>query len=403
MVILKGDSTVTQTPQLYSLYLVSEGSEDAFDFWLDVVDHQNLCRSYFVGLKELGRTIEEGWPQYLEYASLHGNAYDKRVLDEIFMTNSSGATQSTAGTTEMLSVQDNHDLAPDAHCIFTSQPTVVDENEPYTALLSSMRMSKTFTARHTSRVPTINPRAITRMDLIASAKRIYFRYCCPTGNSSENHEIFLPPQLSIHSFPLISAQEPKTPSELDMMVQIPGMFDMQAEYCLGVIERDVYPRFMRDKAFGNLTPFSALARQLVGLIILWIGLAIAFALIFLDVRPKSKRLFVSCRTHHCTKICLLMVSIYLEALHSIHFCNLLSRVLRLPTRPHPRLHWPKRNNTVPHGTHPGAVRQETHHWADDMGHHGCDHPRNSAYYALLVYTGLAIYRKNQCLILCFKD
>ncbi|CCO32682.1 hypothetical protein BN14_06745 [Rhizoctonia solani AG-1 IB] len=46
------------------------------------------------------------------------------------------------------------------------------------------------------------------------------------------------------------------------------------------------------KAFGNLTPVSALVRLCVGLLVLWIGLAVGFSLIFLDVQPKSKRFFL---------------------------------------------------------------------------------------------------------------
>jgi hypothetical protein len=134
------------------------------------------------------------------------------------------------------------------------------------------------------------------MDLIASAERIFFRYLSQAGNavnSSENHEIYLPPSLRIHSFPLSSTQEPKTQNELNLMAQIPDMFHAQKEYCFRAMEQDAFPRFLRSKAFGNLTPVSALVRLVVGLIVLWIGLAVGFSLIFLDVHPKSKRFFVS--------------------------------------------------------------------------------------------------------------
>lgn len=77
------------------------------------------------------------------------------------------------------------------------------------------------------------------------------------------------------------------------MAQIPDMFHAQKEYCFRAMEQDAYPRFLRAKAFGNLTPVSALVRLIVGLIVLWIGLAAGFSLIFLDVHPKSKRFFVS--------------------------------------------------------------------------------------------------------------
>jgi hypothetical protein len=134
------------------------------------------------------------------------------------------------------------------------------------------------------------------MDLIASAERIFFRYLSQAGNavnSSENHEIYLPPSLRIHSFLLNSTQEPKTQNELNSMAQIPDMFHAQKEYCFRAMEQDAFPRFLRSKAFGNLTPVSALVRLVVGLIVLWIGLAVGFSLIFLDVHPKSKRFFVS--------------------------------------------------------------------------------------------------------------
>jgi hypothetical protein len=137
--------------------------------------------------------------------------------------------------------------------------------------------------------------AITRLNLIASAERIYFRYLSPAGNtvtSNENHEIYLPPALRIHNFPLNSVHEPKTPNELHLMAQIPDMFHAQKEYCFKAMEQDAFPRFLRSKAFGNLTPVSALVRLIVGLLVLWIGLATGFSLIFLDVQPKSKRFFV---------------------------------------------------------------------------------------------------------------
>lgn len=112
------------------------------------------------------------------------------------------------------------------------------------------------------------------------------------ADASQNHEIYLPPSLRIHAFPLLSTREPRTPEEQSAMAQIPDMFHAQKEYCYRAMEQDAYPRFLRAKAFGNLTPVSALVRLVAGLVILWIGLAVGFSLIFLDVKPKSKRFFV---------------------------------------------------------------------------------------------------------------
>ena len=178
-----------------------------------------------------------------------------------------------------------------------STPTAdYDPPRSTTPFSLSGRTPTLFTMRRASRAPTIIPRsaAITRMDLVASAERIFYRYLCPanTVNSPENHEIYLPPALRIHTFPLNSQQDPKSQNELTMLAQIPDMFHAQKEYCFRAMEQDAFPRFLRAKAFGNLTPLSALVRLVAGLIVLWIGLAVGLALIFLDVQPKSKRFLV---------------------------------------------------------------------------------------------------------------
>lgn len=181
----------------------------------------------------------------------------------------------------------------------TSPGTAVATEPPRSTTPFSLsgRTPTLFNTRRASRAPTIIPRssAISRKDLIESAERIYFRYLSPIGTvgSDENHEIYLPPSLRIHSFPLNSSQDPKTVSEMSIMAQIPDMFHAQKEYCFRAMEQDAFPRFLRAKAFGNLTPVSSLVRLIAGLIILWIGLAVGFSLIFLDVHPKSKRFFVS--------------------------------------------------------------------------------------------------------------
>lgn len=152
-------------------------------------------------------------------------------------------------------------------------------------------------SKRASRAPTIIPRSgpIPRDDLVASAERIFARYLVPGSEK----EIYLPPSLRIHSFPLssgggrISPSNPDFEVESGALAQIPDMFHAQKDYVFRAMEQDAFPRFLRAKAFGNLTPVSALVRLCVGLLILWAGLAAAFALIFLDVKPKSKRFFVS--------------------------------------------------------------------------------------------------------------
>ncbi|KAJ8082583.1 Bud site selection protein, Revert to axial protein 1 [Marasmius tenuissimus] len=289
---------------MFYLFLQREGAEDILDFWLDVQQHENLCRAYFKDVRKSGRTIKEDWPQYWDYARRRGSIYGTVV--GLHPQDALATKRSTASTGDMLSEQDKRNLASAEEKGRPTSPRTVEghtspSTDPFarstTPFSLSGRTPTLFNMRRASRAPTVIPRssAITRLDLIASAERIYYRYLSPAGqtvNSQENHEIYLPPSLRIHSFPLSSSTEPKTQTELAILAQIPDMFHAQKEYCFRAMEQDAFPRFLRAKAFGNLTPVSALVRLILGLIILWIGLAVAFALVFLDVQPKSKRFFL---------------------------------------------------------------------------------------------------------------
>ncbi|KAF9269869.1 hypothetical protein L218DRAFT_993854 [Marasmius fiardii PR-910] len=294
---------------MFYLFLQREGAEDILDFWLDVQQHENLCRAYFKDVRKSGRTIKEDWPQYWDYARRRGSIYGTVV--GLHPQDALATKRSTASTGDILSEQDKRNLASAEEKGRSTSPrplmseqTHVDSASPMNDLFarsttpfSLSGRTPTLFNKRASRAPTVIPRssAITRLDLIASAERIYYRYLSPAGqavNSEENHEIYLPPSLRIHSFPLSSTSEPKTQSEQAIMAQIPDMFHAQKEYCFRAMEQDAFPRFLRAKAFGNLTPVSSLVRLILGLIVLWIGLAVAFSLVFLDVQPKSKRFFL---------------------------------------------------------------------------------------------------------------
>ncbi|KAF7760258.1 hypothetical protein Agabi119p4_10934 [Agaricus bisporus var. burnettii] len=274
---------------MFYLFLQREGAEDILDFWLDVQQHENLCRAYFKDVRKSGRTIKDDWPQYWEYARRRGSIYGAVVGLH------PDPKRSTASTGEMVADHER-EFGRRSPPPATSQD---DHQHPRSSTPFSFTAARTpplFNFRRASRAPTVIPRssAITRMDLVSSAERIYYRYLSPVGNAvdQENHEIYLPPALRIHTFPLSSQQEPRSQTELGMMAQIPDLYHAQKEYCFRAMEQDAFPRFLRSKAFGNLTPISALVRLVLGLIILWIGLAVAFSLVFLDVHPKSKRFFL---------------------------------------------------------------------------------------------------------------
>jgi hypothetical protein len=223
--------------------------------------------------------------------------------------NETKTKRSTASTNELLAEVEKYRDAggatsPDPRVQSTSpqaHTAVGSDFEPArsTTPFSMSGRTPTLFTRRASRAPTVIPRsgAIARQDLIKSAEYIYFRYLSPAGvtpgTGEDSHEIYLPPALRIHSFPLNGQHEPRGLGEQSILAQIPDMFHAQKEYCFRAMEQDAFPRFLRAKAFGNLTPVSALVRLVAGLVTLWIALATAFSLVFLDVKPKSKRFFVS--------------------------------------------------------------------------------------------------------------
>jgi hypothetical protein len=274
-----------------SLFLQREHAEDVLDFWLDVQQHENLCRAYFRDVRKSGKSIKEDWPQYWDYARTRGSIYGNVVGVH-------NGKRSTASTTNITDAEKAGlaagSRAATPHHANPFDPA--DEMPPRSTTPFSFRRISAMNKR-ASRAPTVIPRdaAITRMDLISSAERIYARYLMP----GTDKEIYLPSTLRIHSFPLSSRELPRPTSpdydvESSTLAQVPDMFHNQKEYVFRTMEQDAFPRFLRAKAFANLTPVSAFVRLCVGLFCLWAALATAFSLIFLDIQPKSKRFFVSC-------------------------------------------------------------------------------------------------------------
>ncbi|KAH7338401.1 hypothetical protein B0J17DRAFT_662386 [Rhizoctonia solani] len=275
---------------MFYLFLQREGAEDVLDFWLDVQQHENLCRAYFKDVRKSGKTIREDWPQYWDYARRRGSIYGHVVGVGPQSPSVKRSTVSSAGIDWEKGEKERRTpsplpmsgrpitpggTGPDGYRPARA-PSAMDDNDPRSS--TPFQRASVLFKRASMRAPTVLARdaAITRVDLVASAERIFAR---------------------INDFPLSSHQLPVTTSpayeaESAVLAQVPDMFHGQKEYVFRAMEQDAFPRFLRAKAFGNLTPVSALVRLCVGLLVLWIGLAVGFSLIFLDVQPKSKRFFL---------------------------------------------------------------------------------------------------------------
>lgn len=279
----------------FYLFMQREGSEDALDFWLDVQQHENLCRAYFKDLRQSGKDLQQDWPGYYREARERGSIYNP--VTGIHVRDESNLDEKSQDPNEQSeSVLGGYGRASDGewHLPAPGQPRFPGDPD-YEVMqrqsVTDRAERKTSLFKRGSFAPTVLPRksAISRTDLVASAERIYARYLLPGSEK----EIYLPPQLRINSFPLSSSSEPDLDDEKqqDAMARVPDMFHAQKEYVFRTMEADVFPRFLRAKAFGNLTPISALVRLTLGLLALWAGLATGFSFIFLEV-SRRKRLWV---------------------------------------------------------------------------------------------------------------
>ncbi|KAK0551028.1 Bud site selection protein, Revert to axial protein 1 [Tilletia horrida] len=281
---------------LFSLYIFMqrEDAENALDLWLDCQQHENLCRAYFKDLRRSGRSVREDWPSYYAEARERGSIYNRvnGIDEETEPWNREKWEAEHAAATQQASPPQPTDpeggdptqasnLEPAAGPRFPGDPDYVNKPSERRSML----------AKRASVAPTVISRnaPITRTDLIASAERIYARYLLPGSEK----EVYLPPQLRIITFPISSQTLPHPADEEQQraLARVPDMFHSQKEYVFRTMESDLFPRFLRAKAFGNLTPISALVRLSLGLLALWAAFATAFSFIFLDVN-RTKRLWV---------------------------------------------------------------------------------------------------------------
>lgn len=289
----------------FYLYLQREAAEDALDFWLDVQQHENLCRAYFKDLRKSGKSVKEDWPQYYAEALERGSIYNK--INGINEQSADTTTGSRRGPETSWDHQSRVESPESNYSTLSHAPSPLPRaaGEASGAVLNAPRFPgdpdylaqqtraerKSILAKRGSVAPTVISRsaAITRIDLIASAERIYARYLLPGSEK----EIYLPAPLRINSFPISSSTLPHPQDEEQQraLARIPDMFHSQKEYVFRTMEADVFPRFLRAKAFGNLTPISVLVRLSLGLLALWAALATAFSFIFLDVN-RAKRCWV---------------------------------------------------------------------------------------------------------------
>ncbi|KAG0634067.1 RGS domain-containing protein [Tuber brumale] len=246
---------------LFSFYIYmrdQQRSVDYLDFWLDVAQHISLCRHY---VRELRRSVLVSTPDLDKGSKRSSGAPEELLGDENYEQKSEDRlsaflrSEGTSDTPVRRSVGDTLETPGTGRPSFMSS-SALDPNTDSTS------------PGHT----------VTRNDLRASAEKILYTFLL----RGAEREIVLPEAIlqSIANAIEVEARDD------------PAIFDEAKDYVFQAMERDAFPGFLRAKALGNLVPPSATLRLIIGLLAMFGGFWAAFALIFLDIKPKSTRLWL---------------------------------------------------------------------------------------------------------------
>lgn len=219
--------------------------------------HRILCKAYFDSIHDSGRSVNDEWPEYWNHAR---SPSDSKLPEYLQL-----------GPLSTLDALDQNNATSSTGVRASSQNDGLHVDAP--------------------REPGIN-----RAALAASADRIYWTYLA----SSAEKEIYLPPSLRILA-PLAYNADGTLRNHLDPVIEAeaPDRFSDQDNYVFEALEQDAFPRFLRSHGFGNILPVAALYRLLLGVATIFVGLAVGFSFIFLDVQPKAIRFTVSVTSTPC--------------------------------------------------------------------------------------------------------
>lgn len=226
---------------------------------LDVSQHSSLCRHY---VRELRRSVLVSTPDLDEhrqsgYPPIPDDGSDKESDQRL------SAFLRSATPEPGLQPLRSNGYNDDFHSRHSTPPTGQHSN------MSSSGMNPT----HSSVGHTVN-----RADVRASAEKILYTYLL----RGSEREIVLPEPI-LHSIQHAIEEDGRDD---------PEVFNEARDYVFQAMERDAFPGFLRSKALGNLVPSSVMARLVVGLLSMFGGFWAAFALIFLDIKPRGTRLWL---------------------------------------------------------------------------------------------------------------
>ncbi|CAI2178671.1 6112_t:CDS:1 [Funneliformis geosporum] len=280
---------------LFNLYLYMRDVENAseyLDFYLDILEHEILCRAYVKDLKKLGLDVNTEYPEYERYRPGSKMEKDELKFSKPINTESGvrrHLSSSSRGSDNTLTSRGHDPESTIAQK--TSTTHVVDipidgnNDNKQKQYRDSVRSNKTNTTATTAGNLSFynRERPFTRDDLRESAERIFFKYIF----SGSEKEISLSSHIKEKITRAIEEEGIFQHKRDD-----PWIYHEAKKEIYTYMEKEYFPRFLKARAFGNMNVTQILMRLGIGIFLLFLGFTIALSLIFLNIMPRTVRLWV---------------------------------------------------------------------------------------------------------------
>ncbi|ORX93744.1 regulator of G protein signaling superfamily [Basidiobolus meristosporus CBS 931.73] len=258
---------------LYSYYIYlrdNNRSVENLDFWLDVVAHENLCKIY---CKELLSTLSLNSSLNSPNSSKNprfsiGRLSLRDISNELRFSTFSGVSNESSYSLSTFSIRPKSQVTQ-------SDSKVENHTEQYCLNLPHSESDVSNPENKSNVSPSGTEKKVQREDLRKSAERIYYKYIV----SGAEKELILPGAIRFQICQMLEMQQRDDPE----------VFLQAKEFVFQEMLANSFPRFLRTRAYSNITPFHAMFRLVLGLFLLFVGFAAEFTLIFMDVQPKALR------------------------------------------------------------------------------------------------------------------
>ncbi|CAG8601139.1 3303_t:CDS:1 [Diversispora eburnea] len=274
---------------LFNFYLYMRDREYAseyLDFYLDVLEHEVICKAFVKDIKKLGLDVNLEYPEYEKFRPPEKGDLSRFSNDGVHrqLSGSSRGSDTTFTSGSGIIDPPSRPLSP---LTVNSNSHVIDISSGSKGLQrnrDSVRSNKTnTTAGNLSFYDRERP--FSRKDLRESAERIYYKYIYEGSEKL----IKLPEYIRKNITLAIDGD----PYYKDIRNRgDPWIYHDAKKEIYEKMENQHFPRFLQARAFGNMGAPQTMLRLVIGLFFLFLGFAIALSFIFLDIKPNTKRIWV---------------------------------------------------------------------------------------------------------------